>query len=347
MPPRQRTLSDNLREAGRQVAAGVNGAGDALTMGLGDKYVAWRLAGMGIGRGANIFDRYTSIRAAQEARDHYDAEHYGAARRIGGAVGVAGSIAVTGGFGAGAGAARIAPHVPRLVGAGVRGAARRLAPQVAAATGGAISSVAGQSASDAATRRVSSPQAYVASAAGGGAGGVAALHGGPRSAAATESIIDEVVHSALTAEPISVEDIERGMVGGVYAGRLGEVEGIARADALPSGFNKHDKGLTKEKLGEFLSDTKTRLYGLDRPKKQVYRPVSGGKTKVDQETSLGELVEVKFGNRARLSTRQKEAVKELPDYTVDHWLPRDIGQALGGFFALIGGQAPSSEDSTR
>jgi len=334
-----------VREAGRQILAGINGGADAATLGLADKYQAADYAWKGLGEGDNLVDRYRSIRARQEAQDRYEAEHYATARTVGGVAGTIAAIAATGGLGAEVSAARLAPQASRAAGLGVRALRLRYGPVAAAGGAGSSASVIGQGLSDLASGRLSDVKTYAGAAVGGGVGGATTLYGGPRVGAIAESVATASARSASTGEPVSLRDIEDGVVAGVYFGRLGELGGINWADHLPSGFNKRDKRFSREKLGELMSELKSDTQGELTFDRQRRRPVEGGYTVVDQLTDLDTLIESKFGKSATLSNRQKAARRRYGDqYRVDHWLPADFGKLVGGTFGLTGGQAASRED---
>lgn len=70
--------------------------------------------------------------------------------------------------------------------------------------------------------------------------------------------------------------------------------------------------------------------------------VTGGHTvpdhiSTDKAGNVVNVVEAKFGPTARLSNRQTEAYAgAVKDYRVDHFLPQDIGAALGLHVAQVG-----------
>ncbi|MDP3852889.1 MAG: hypothetical protein Q8Q77_04140 [Phenylobacterium sp.] len=319
-------------------AATANGAGDAFTLGLGDPYAAAKYAWEGVGAGDTWRERYNSLRALQFAQDQYDSEHHPKARLAGEVVGAVGSIAATGGVGAGAqvgargaqAAARIAPRAARF-------GARAALPYSAIAAGGAVTSVGGQGASDVPSRRWSSPEVYASAALGGGAGALATTRLGPRAGAIVEAGVTHGAHSALTGGPVDWEAMQRDAVVGSHFGRIGDVAGTKWADGLH--FTK------KGKLGERMSMIKTRLQGqvpIDMHKK---RKVSGGHTFIDHATKAGSVIEAKFGRGARFSKPQIQArLKFGPQYRVDWWLPEHVGRAVGGPLALFGAQAAGRED---
>jgi hypothetical protein len=314
-----------------QVAAGTNGAVDAATAGLGDKYTAFKLASEGIGAGRTLPQRYKSIRQLQDEQDQYDREHYSKARLVGGAVGTVGSIALTGGAGAAEqGAVRLAPYAARAVGYGLRPVVAHVLPHVAVGGAGAAASVTGQLASDVASGRLSNLPTYGEAAAGGAVGGLTTSYVGPRAGAVAEAATAEGFHGLRTGD-FSLERLENGAVLGSHFARAGDLAGRNWAESLP--IRK------KGKLGEKMSDVKSRVSGQSSTNHGDKVDLSKGHTFIDSRTNADITVESKFGPWARLSKSQLRAQAELNNYAVDHWLSEDIGKVTGGLSGLLFGQS--------
>jgi hypothetical protein len=323
--------TQELRALGAQVlppvSAFTNGFVDAATAGLGDPYVAFKYASMGAGEGRSFRERYGAIRRGQKAQDDYDREHHPKARLAGGAVGTVGSIAATGVIGAGEQAAvRLTPYAARLAPTVAGRVAASVLPHVAVGVGGAAASTAGQVVADAASRRLSSPQTYGEAAAGGAVGGLVTSYVGPRAGAVADAATAEGLHGLNTGD-FSLERLQNNAVMGAHAARVGDFMGRDAADSLH--FSK------KGKLGELMSNIKTRASGQSVTGGKTRTYLSKGYTVIDSETSAGTTVESKFGPSARLSHNQKRAQVEIPQYQVDSWLPADVGRAAGGLSGLL------------
>lgn len=317
-----------------RVAAVTNGAVDAATVGLGDRYTALKYASMGAGSGRTLPDRYRSIRQLQDAQDQYDREQYPVSRMAGGAIGVVGSIAATGGIGAPAQGARIAPYAARAVGTGLRPIIAHVLPHVAVGGAGAATSVAGQVVSDAASGHLSNLPTYGEAALGGAVGGLTTSYVGPRAGAVAEAAATEGAHWARTGD-FSPERFESSAVLGSHMGRLGDLDGQRWAGNL----HFRDKG----KLGEAMSDAKTWVSGQRVTGRHKKVDLSKSHTFVDRITDAGITVESKFGPKAKLSKNQTRAMGELPNYQVDHWSMEDVGKFTGGLSGLLFGQLPPGD----
>jgi len=341
-----------MQEARSQLSAGLDGAMDAASMGMAERAIALHIATLRPGSG-NMIEKYNKMREIQKAADEYEAEHYAAARNIGSVAGTVASIASTGGASAApAGFVRIAPHAAKATGWSLKAAAQRLGPQAAIAATGAATSVGSQAATDLATGRPTSVADLIGATAGGASGALATLYAGPRAGAVAEAGVTETTRAVVAREPISLEAIERDAVAGAYLGSLGASAGVDWSSGLPwnkSARKRAKRWISKEELRDRMSEIKSVLRGEGVQKRQVYHKVSGGNTRADHNTRDGKPVEGKFGFGTELSKRQNEAKAELPDYRIDQFTPDDIGKALGGFLALIGGQAagrPEDEPQT-
>ena len=290
--PRPALASGLMREG----QAGLSGAVDEFTFGLADRGLAAAdaLRGGGV---SGFGDRYAHEMATKRAEDAYDEAHHGTARNVGRAVGFAGSLAATGGFGLGGAAARGAAGTARLVGAANTSRRflnlGRVAQRVAetanstkrianlsgkglttlAAGGGAVSGVAGQVATDAISGRRGSVGDYVGAGLGGAVGGLAMRAGLPlaRSGLSLERTLAGSVGRAMR-DPRLAGAFEGGATASFQAlanGRVPtpmEVAEAARGGAIGARFGdligKYGSNAlpsaVKGQLGEYLSVLKTR-----------------------------------------------------------------------------------------
>ncbi len=317
------------------LGAGWRGGLDAATLGLANKATAASSATWDAIQGKNWLQSYDGVRTNQQAQDGYDAVHHPIARQVGGALGTVAGLLATDGMTAGpVASARIASLAPRMLAPTAESAVRVLRPWAAAAGVGATTSVAGQGYLDALSGHFSSPQTYLANAAGGAVGGVATLARSPAAGAAADAAISGLTHAALTGQPVQVDDMEKSALLGSYIGLLGHVSGTTWADDL----DWRDKG----KLGDFLAERQSNILGDDVLGRQKYFKTSGGKTRVDHVTDKGK-VEAKFGYSAALSDRQTEAFNQFPDYFVYHYLPDDVGKITGGLLAIGSTHVPQQK----
>jgi hypothetical protein len=283
---------------------------------------------------------------AQEERDEL---LYPNSRKIGQIGGTVIPILVTGGASAAPQAfSRIAPLAAKTSGWSSRALAQHIGPQVAIGVAGGVGSAGTQIVVDAAdpTRSVNIADAAGAFV-GGGSGALATLHKGPRAGATTEAFLTELTRSRLSGEPMSWDAVGDGALAGSYAGRLAGEVGVRWSNGLPSSkYRKGGRKVSKEGLGELMGETlsRLRLEGVGgRQVRDVFK-VSGGQTIPDHVTRVGEPREDKFGFGALPTSRQREAIAELPDYRVFHFTPDDVGKAAGGLAALIAGQAASQPE---
>lgn len=313
------------RSTADQVLAGARGAQDAVTFGLGDRAYAGARAIADAAQGQRLGRAYSQRMADEQARDRYDATHYGAARTTGKVLGTAAQIAALGPVeGLVAGGARIAQATPLI--------AREVA--VLGGVGGGVG-VAGQAVSDVARRRVGSVGDYVGAGIGGTVGALASRGGHAGYAGAAGGAATSVAQDLANLRAPSFDRARDAALTGGVLGTAGGVAGRAWSDKLPTAV--------KERLGEDASRVRTWARG-DRtatgPKQREYLE-GGGWTVPDQRTFKGEIasdiVESKFGRSARLSKRQTQAFEQpLLKYRVDHTLPRDIGALIGFPLAELG-----------
>jgi hypothetical protein len=317
---------------GGSLGAGGRGFFDGLTLGL-DKPVgaAMSAAEDALTRGQNWFDSYKDHRANLAAQDQYDEAHHAMARHAGQAIGTIVGIGVTDGMSAGPEvSARIAPLAPKMVDPTVKSLVRVLRPWGAAAFAGAGVSVGTQGVSDAASGHLSDLPTYIASAAGGAAGGIGTLARSPAIGASADAAVSEATHSALTGQPLRLSQMENNALMGGYAGLLGHIMGTNWSNSL----SPKQKGELGENMAEAYSD----ILGDKHLGSQQKVQLSEGYTRADHVTDNGP-VEAKFGYSADLSKRQRQARSELSNYTIDHFLPPDVGRITGGLLALANSPA--------
>lgn len=362
--PRASSARDPRSARGAKLDAGLNGAVDAATLGLANRATAAMQSGVGDG----WLERFESNLAREDARDRYDAEHHRGSRVAGEILGTVGSIVITGGAGAlaqgglrgaqigarvlpqalrlAAPAKRMAPLTSKAKGFGRDALLQRFGPQAAIGGAGSAVSVSGQVVADGLAGRVSRPEDLAGSAAGGFAGALTTLYGGPVRGAAAEAATTHRVRSMLTGEPIRSEAALTDAAVGGLIGRYGHVVGEKWADNLA--FSKSAKApgdfISKGELGEVMSRSLSRMRGL--PVTHVgkgWRTSDGSMTFTDHRTGPNQIVEAKMGNSHKdISKNQKKARDQLgDDYRVDHFLTDDIGKAYGGALALLFPAAPT------
>lgn len=306
------------QEARDQVLAGARGAQDAFTFGAGDHLYAGALALGDAARGADLRDAYEGRIAAERNRDRYDSEHYSAARTVGQVIGTGAQVAALGpAEGLVAGGARIAEASPLI--------AREIAVLGGA---GAAAGVGGQVISDVTRGRVGSVGDYVGAGLGGTVGALASRGGRAGYAGAAAGATTSVAQDLLNARVPSVDKARAAALAGGVMGTAGGILGRRWSDNLPI--------KAKEQIGERFSRLRTWARGDETrvgPKSREYLD-GGGYTVPDQRTYRGstprDIVESKFGRKAALSRRQRQAYEQpLPNYRVDHSLPRDPGVLVG------------------
>lgn len=332
--------ANTLQGAEQQGRAGVSGFTDELSFGLADPALA---LGDAIGEAHDLSDfgdAYHRSMDQKRAADAYDLANYHTARTTGQVAGALTGIAMAGAPGLGRavlpralpGAARAIENanlIQRIEGSSTVGLNRM------AAGGGAIAGIGSQAVSDAAHRHLSSPQDYAAAAGGGAAGGLAALRGGP---AAGGAVASGAINAA--------QSLAHGQLpgfGAVDAAYKGAVFGRSTGAAAKYGTNALPIR-AKGALGESLSNAKSAAAGrLPQNAHARVKLDGGGYTRPDHQLmpdspDLLSFVEAKFGPWARLSARQQQAAKQFMErFRVDHWLPADVGQAIGaGFGAVFG-----------
>lgn len=323
--PRQAPLIE-AGEVAAQFTAGVRGAQDAFTFGLGDH------ASAGIGAvgdallGEDLGASYQSRMDHERALDAADAQLYGAARAGGQVLGVGAQVLVAGALLGPLGAVL----VPAARGVRIAQAAPLVFRETAAlAAAGAAAGAVGQAADDVTKGKPGTLGDYGGAVMGGTFGALVARRGHVARAGATagltQSVAQDTLNGGVNAQS-AVRAREAAASGAAVAGVVG-VTVAKHMDRLPM--------KAKELTGEHVSRIRNIVRGdktgpANKTRQQL---PGGGYTLPDLRTYRNgaprELVESKFGLSAGLSTRQRQATRELDNYRVDHSTPRDIGAALG------------------
>ena len=335
--------AEAIRLADERAAAAFHGFSDGATFGAGDQVSALAHAGL---PGDGLWsERYNEQKAILRAQDAYDQVRYPTARTAGQ---VAGAVvtAVTP-FGLEAGALKAASYFPKAA-RFVKGATatKRITPlarglrdharwsAIAAGAGGGMG-VAGQGASDWATRRRSSLGSYGAAAIGGGVDSLGTIYLGPARGGALGGAVSAAADDAFNGRMPSLVRASEGAAAGSVLGKGIGALGTFRVHALP-GRNNGSRGLRKGAIGESLSKARSWLEGEGvHPDRHRVR-VGNRHTILDHKTMSGKPVEAKFGYAARLTTPQKMLRAEDKHYRVDHFLPEDIGKLLSLPFTSFG-----------
>jgi len=306
--------------------AGARGAQDAFTLGLGDHFVAGAGALGDAVQGKDIAASYQERMDRERARDAEDSQNYPAARATGQVLGVGAQVLIPGAV-----LGRVGVMlVPAAQGARIAQAAPLILRETAtlAAAGGAVG-VAGQAADDVTNRKIGTPGDSGGAIVGGTLGALAARRGNVAQASAaagfTQSVAQDTLNGGLNTQS-AARARESAVAGATVGGLVGA--GVARhMDGLPM--------KAKELTGERLSRVRNFVRGhkTGPTQKTAHKLPGGGHTLPDLRTYKNglpqELIESKFGRKARLSPRQIQATLELKNYRVDHSVPRDIGAALG------------------
>ena len=338
--PRTRTSSSlhlPWRNGARQADRAVRSAANLLTLGLADKGEAALEASLSVGEAGDWGDRYKRAFEAQSARNADDAKYRPRAQTIGyiggGLLGMAAGGPIVEGVAArylapSAALVRQAKTTQRLAPLG-RGLKNSLYWSGVAGAGGAALGVSGRAALDFAERKASSPGSYAAAALAGAADGVATMRLGPGAGGAIGGGVYAATNASLNDRDVSVRDVALSALQGNLLGRGAGAVGTLLSHRLPS--------VAKGHFGEFLSRRRSKIEGDDIVVEQRYfelpeRPFypRKHKTRVDLVTAKGKKIEAKFGFEPTLSSAQLRAVDELPNYVVEHWLPRDAGKLFGG-----------------
>ena len=318
-PQPARSARSGLSVAKDQALAGLRGAQDALTLGMGDRVYAGSRALLDAAHGVDVGYAWQRRWAAEQARDEYDRQHYKTARTVGQVAGTAASS----------------------------GADRSRVSGWDSASGGGL---AAQGLTDLQRGRVGSFGDYAGSGAGGaltalasvrrrpGGAVTAALNsvrGAPGRAAALGGATTSIAQDVFNGNSVSFEDAQRAALAGRY---VAAPLGLA-GRAWSKGLSISQKG----KLGEALGKVRT-VANFDLPSKIHQKvPIGDGSrsTIADHITRSGILTEQKFGKYARLSKNQLAALNQFGTnlYRVDHFLPEDVGRLVAYPVGLLGYQA--------
>lgn len=293
-----------------------DGLQDNLTLGGGDQLKAVVGALYDAYKGKPGMAAYWRRINAEHQQDRLDLERHPTARNWGKGAGTALQFIASGPLGSAVrGGARMAEATP---------AALR---ELRALTGaGAVGGVATRATMDRLNHRQSTLAGLAASGIGGALDALLLRGGRPGQAGAVSSAATSVAEDAFDGRvPSAQRAFEAAGQGSLLGAGAGAV-GRKFANDLPS--NATQAFLSKENLGEWGSILRTLARGdrtISRAKIREFLP-DGGFTRPDQRTLLDELVEAKFGWKARLSRRQKQAHQSFGSrYRVDHWLPDDVG----------------------
>jgi hypothetical protein len=316
-------------KAGGEILAGLNGAQDAFTFGLGDRGYAGVRALAEAAQGYDLARSYARHYAGTQALDAHDEVYHPIARTVGQIAGTGAQIAALGpAEGLLAGGARIAEATPLIT------------REIAALGGsGAGVGVGGQAISDFANGHPSSLGDYAGAAVGGMAGALAARGGRAGYAGAAMGGATSLVQDALNGRTPSIDKARQAALTGGVLGTSGGLLGRGWSDSLAR--------KEKELLGEDFSRLRTWIRGDQTlpGRKTAERLVDGGSTIPDQRTLGGQLVESKFGRFADLTKRQRQAFYQpLENYRVDHALPRDVGVFAGFLPSVYGSYALQPTD---
>lgn len=350
------------RETDRQVAAGIRGAADEVTFGLADRGSAAVRALVPTLEGADWREEYAANMAEERAQDRYDAENYGASRRVGqvgGAVGsffIPGGVVIRGGK-AVVGAAKLANLAlrERSAMAAVQAARRGMAPAArsasrkapgllkgAADTSGAerLAWVLGPGAvnagvqmlDDGLTRGAISP-GNVAGAFVGGMIAGRARGLGPGASAAIGAAATSAIQDGAEGRMPSLERMSRA----AYAAReFGALGGLA-GQRISSSLSIRNKGLLGEGMGAIRSAINGRFRTLGtKISEQIGE--TGRNWVADGRSALLRF-EDKFGDWARLSRNQKLARAALGEnFILYHFTPADVARIAGVPSGILGRQ---------
>ncbi len=285
------------------------GAADSLPFGLADRGFAVVHALGDASSGRNFLASYDRRLKAEDAQDRYDEAMHPTAR-LGGEI--TGNVAQT--------------LIPMLGPARMARIAEATPALLFKETGklmgfGGLSNAALEGVIDGVNGEVS-PAKILGAGIGGAAGTFLALKGRPGAAASATGAATSFAQDLLSGNVNSgslLRALNAAAAGSVAAGVTGRL-GARTANGLSI--------RTKGRLGEALSKGRTWVRG-DRVA-NTHEPIdlTQGYTVADHITRGRQAVEAKFGRYAKLSKRQRQAVDELDDYRVDHFLPRDVGAMI-------------------
>ena len=300
-----------------------NGLADSAPLELGNRVPATWGAVFQRAPGETFQQAYRANIAANRAVDAYDSEHHPIARFAGQGVGTVGQLAGLG-----------MAEWPIAAGTRMAQAAKlTLADRAAMASFGAAGGAGGQWLSDRISGRPFDFGDYAGAALGGAVGGAAMPLGLGMAAGAAGGAVTSLTQDGFHRRPLSLDTVERAMSGAVEGGDFGAVAG-----RVGRGSSNSWTPRTKGQIGEAASQARTLARGqvgsLGPPER--FHLENGRYTYPDQRIyrngEIDGLVESKFGvSKPRLRPRQREARSQLGDqkYRVDHFLPQDVGAALG------------------
>lgn len=307
-------------KAGDEALAGLNGAQDAFTFGVGDRAYASVRALADASQGEGLARSYSRHYAGAQALDAYDEAHHPIARTIGEIAGTAAQIAASGGL---EGAFVAGTRVPQATGL--------ISREIATVGGlGGGAGVGGQAISDIGQGRLGSFGDYGGAAVGGVAGALAALRGRAAESGAIGGATTSLAQDIFNGRHPSWERAREAAGGGALIGGTVGAGGRLWSDNL--------EWRTKGQLGEALSPLRTLArWDATIPGAKTAERLGNGKYTIpDSRTYGGEIVESKFGKSARLSQRQRQAYNlPIPNYRVDSFVPSDVGVALGTGTAIL------------
>jgi hypothetical protein len=336
-PPTKSTILDQkfrqAKAANDEAArAAVSGAVDEFSFGGADHLSAGFQA-LIHPDDEGVVRRYERELTEERLKDAEDAKRHGVARNVGRAVGFTASVAAMGGApGLLARGLAVAPRtarlaalvakLPKVTGVDSRGLA------TLAAGGGSTAAIVGQGIDDAVSGHLSPARNYLATAFGGGLGGLATLAQGPIRGGAVEGLVTTIGQDVLGGRKPSLEGaLEAARASALTAGAAGEL-GRHVSAALPRRL--------KGDLGEAMTRAKVLASGrMPRPKEAVRLP--NGRAAIPDVPVGDEFIEAKFGPTARLSTNQTHLQRLLPDrFFVDRWQFEDAGKAAAAAGAPLG-----------
>lgn len=324
-------LVEAIKEEGR---AGLSGAVDEASFGLADKALSGTEALLN-GGFSGFESRYAANEQRRTAEDLRDEREHATARNVGRAAGFAADLAIGGAPGLTRGVLSLVPRGAKLYDA-LTTSRHLLDPRglnAMAAGGGALGGVIGQVIDDAGNQRLSSLRDYASATIGGGAGGLATLHGGVVRGGGVEGATTAMVGDVLNGRGVDVDGALDGAKRGAVVGGLAGAGGSLFAHALPALQTGH--------FGELLSSIKTIARGDGVPTRTgkrfyldngryTYPDLEFRTSRPGKRTGIGE---AKMGPTVTLSDRQLEAQAQNDiDYVVDGWRYSDAGKAFSGAF---------------
>ena len=329
------SLGAALREGLLQVDTAARGATNTLTFGAANPTSAALNAVPALWQPGSYAERLRRNLEQEAARDRYDAIHRPGAKFAGEMAGLLMGLGKIGAMGK----AQMAAKPARVKDLSF-GPAAKLPAFIA---GNAVSGTAAQGTADIMTGKQSPWQSYASSGAGAALSAPVTKFVGPTIGGAVDGAASSVINSLLLGRPISTSDATQDALAGGAGGRFGELLGTLTSRNMTA--------TQKGALGEMLSVAHSPFLGVVPFSSQKNFAVSGGKTRADQavfspvrfftgrEAVLP--VEAKMGYGPNTSTRQREAIEEIPGYRIDHIVPEDVGKIVGAIGGTLGAQTPN------